>query len=283
MSESGKAAVLGAEQKVSVKKIDARTVGIVSVVALAAFIALVQPFSDLPSQGHQVIAVTLICLGLWIFRTGSLPYFAGGAILLAGGLLAKLPLDVVTKGYTSSAVWVLVPALFFGFALIKTGLGKRITYFVLKTFEPSYLSICISWFIIGLVLSALTPSITVRIAIVMPIAISLVEACKLADRSKGAALICFVAWGTALLPGTGWQTGSLWGIFMMGFYPPEMKPLATPGVWFQYMALPWLLITVIFLVLLYIFFKPGEPLQLSREAFKDQYAALGEIKKEEIA
>ena len=274
MSDTGKATVLGTEQGISVKKLDVRKAGIIGVVALAAFIALIQPFSDLPSQGHQVIAVTLICLGLWIFRTGSLPYFAGGAILLAGGLLAKLPLD---------AVWVLVPALFFGFALIKTGLGKRITYFVLKTFEPSYLSICISWFIIGLVLSALTPSITVRIAIVMPIAISLVEACNLADRSKGAALICFVAWGTALLPGTGWQTGSLWGIFMMGFYPPEMKPLATPGVWFQYMALPWLLITVIFLVLLYIFFKPGEPLQLSREAFKDQYAALGEIKKDEIA
>jgi di/tricarboxylate transporter len=62
---------------------------------------------------------------------------ASGAILLAGGLLYKLPLDVVTTGYTSSAVWVLVPALFFGFALMKTGLGKRIAYFVLKTFASS--------------------------------------------------------------------------------------------------------------------------------------------------
>ena len=113
----------------------------------------------------------------------------------------------------------------------------------------------LSWFIIGLLLSALTPSITVRIGIVMPIAISLVEACKLADKSKGAAFICFVAFATALLPGIGWQTGSLWGIFMMGFYPPEIRAIVTPGMWFQYMAFPWFLITVVFLGLLYCRFQ----------------------------
>jgi di/tricarboxylate transporter len=226
-------------------KFDYRMAGIFTAVVLAAIIVLTNPFSGLPAQGNGIIAITLICLALWIFRTGSLPYLAGGAVLLAGGLLYKLPLEVVT-------------------------------------FEPSYLTICISWFIIGLALSALTPSITVRLAIVMPIAISLVEACKLSDRSKGSALICFVAWGTALLPGIGWQTGSLWGIFMMGFYPQEMKPLATPGAWFQYMAFPWFLITILFLTLVYMVFKPKEPLQLKREAFKNQYQALGRITRNEI-
>jgi di/tricarboxylate transporter len=259
-----------------------RKAGIIVFVVIAAIIAFAKPFSDLSPQGHGVIGVALVCLAFWIFKPDTMPFFAGGAILLAGGLLYKLPLDVVTKGYTSPAVWVLVPALFFGFTLMKTGLGKRISYFVLKTFEPSYLSICISWFIIGLALSALTPSITVRIAIVMPIAISLVEACKLEDRSKGSALICFTAFATALLPGTGWQTGSLWGIFMMGFYPAEMKPLVTPGVWFQYMAFPWFLITILFMVLIYIFLKPETPLRLSRDAFKQQYEALGKITHQEI-
>lgn len=285
MNSSEKDKRAGVEQNESIRgaaKINLRMVGIIAVVVPAAIIALIHPFSGLSTQGNGIIALTLVCLALWIFRSGSLPYLAGGIILLAGGLIYKLPLEVVTKGYTSSAVWVLVPALFFGFVLLKTGLGKRIAYFVLKTFEPSYLTICVSWFIIGLILSALTPSITVRIAIVMPIAISLAEACKLNDRSKGSALICFVAWGTALLPGIGWQTGSLWGIFMMGFYPQEMKPLATAGAWFQYMSFPWFFITILFLVLLYIFFKPREPLQLSREAFRDQYRALGRITRDEI-
>jgi anion transporter len=242
-----------------------------------------KPFAGLSMQGHQIIALTIVCLSFWIFRTGSIPFLAGSAILLAGGLYFKLPLGTVTAGFTSSAVWVLIPALFFGFALAKTGLGKRIAYFVLKAFEPNYLNICVSWLIIGLVLSALTPSITVRLAIVMPIAISIVEACKLEYKSRGCALISFVAWGTALLPGTGWQTGSLWGIFMMGFYPSELKYLATPGAWFQYMAVPWSIITILFLVMIFIVLKPKEPLQLSREAFKQQYEDLGKVKKQEIA
>ena len=262
--------------------INSKMTGIIFSVALAAIILIAKPFTGLSPQGNGVIAVTLLGLSFWIFRPGTLPYFAGAGIIVAGGLLLKLPLNVVIVGYTSSAMWVLLPALFFGFALVKTGLGKRISYAVLKTFQPSYFGISVSWFIIGMLLSALTPSITVRIAIVMPIAMSLVEACGLQDKSKGSAFICFVAFATALLPGTGWQTGSLWGIFMMGFYPPEIKPLITPGVWFEYMAFPWIFITVVYLALLYLVLKPSEPLQLNREAFKDQYAALGKITKDEI-
>jgi anion transporter len=226
--------------------------------------------------------LVLVTLGLWIFRDSGLAYFAGGAVLLGGSLAFGLPLPVVTAGYTSSAVWVLIPALFFGYALVKTGLGKRIAFMVLKTFEPSYGSVILSWCIIGLILSALTPSITVRIAIVMPIAMNLVEACGLPDRSRGSALICLVAWACALLPGTGWLTGSLWGVFMLGFYPPEIKPLVNFGNWFEYMAVPWSIATVAFVSLLYVFMKPKEPLSIPKDAFIAQYDALGKITRQEI-
>lgn len=144
---------------------------------------------------------------------------------------------------------LLIPALFFGYALAKISLSKRIAYLVLKTFDPSYGSVILSWTIIGIILSALTPSITVRLAIVIPIAMNLVEACKIPDRSKGSALITLVACDSALLPGTSWQTGSLWGVFMIGFYPPEIKSLVTFDVWFEYMIVPWTITTILFVVL----------------------------------
>lgn len=280
MGETSKKAVPVRDGRKSV--IGVRKAGIIGAVLIAGTIILAKPFHGLSPQGNGLIGVTLLGLSFWIFRSSTLPYLAGGSIILAGGLLLGLPLDVVTKGYISPAVWVLIPALYFGFALIKTGLGKRIAYGVLKSFKPNYVGICISWFIIGLLLSALTPSITVRLAIVIPIAFSLVEACQLGDKSRGSALICFVAFGTALLPGIAWQTGSLWGIFMMGFYPPEMRPLATPGAWFEYMSFPWFLISIVFVGLIYFVFKPEEPLKLDQEAFKQQYAALGKITKDEV-
>ena len=165
---------------------------------------------------------------------------------------------------------------------MKTGLGKRIAYLVLKTFKPTYFNIVISWFIIGLVLSALTPSITVRLSIVMPIAMNLAEACKLADRSRGCALICLAAWAAAVLPGTGWLTGSLWGVFLMGFYPEELKSVVTFGAYFEYMAVPWFIITILFVGLVYIFLKPKQSLDISQETFKDQYSALGKITGQEF-
>jgi di/tricarboxylate transporter len=176
----------------------------------------------------------------------------------------------------------LIPAFFFGFALLKTGLGKRIAHFVLKSLEPNYLNICVSWLIIGLILSALTPSITVRLSIVMPIALSFIEAYRIPERSRGSALICLTAWAAAILPGIGWQTGSLWGIIMPGFFPPQMRGLAGADVWFRYMAVPWFTITVILLVLLYIVFKPKEPLQLKRKVLEEQYRTLGRITRQEI-
>jgi di/tricarboxylate transporter len=261
---------------------NSRKSGIFVFIVCAFSIGLLRPFAGLAPQGHYIISVTLVSLALWIFKTDSIPYIAGGVLFLAGCLIFKLPLAAITIGYTSSAIWVLIPALFFGFALLKTGLGKRIACFVLKTFEPNYLTICVSWFIIGLILSALTPSITVRFAIVMPIAMSFIEACKIPERSRGSALICLTAWAAALLPGIGWQTGSLWGIIMPGFYPPQMKALATADVWFRYMAVPWFTITLIFLILLYMVFKPKEPLQLKREVLEEQYKALGRITRQEI-
>lgn len=256
--------------------------GVTIFVLIGLIIGIIRPFTGLVPQGHHMLAIVIIALGLWIFRPGNLPYLAGGTLIIGGGLAFGLPFNVVTAGYFSSAVWVLIPALYFGYALQKTGLGKRVAYFVLKSFEPSYPSLIVSWFIIGVLLSALTPSITVRIAIVMPIALSIIEACKLNARSRGAALISLVAWAMAVLPGTGWLTGSLWGPIMVGFFPAEMKPLATFEAWFQIMALPWLIITVIFVLLVYLILKPKEPLGIQRNTFREQYAALGKISHHEL-
>ncbi len=259
-----------------------RILGIAFLVVAAVIIAAAKPIANLSPLGHNIMAVVMVTLGLWIFRDNNLAYLAGGAVLMGGSLAFGIPLGTVASGFASSAVWVLIPALFFGFALAKTGLGKRIAYLVLKSFEPSYASVILSWCIIGTLLSMLTPSITVRIAIVMPIAMNLVEACKLADRSRGSALICLVAWASALLPGTSWQTGSLWGLFMMGFYPAEIKPLVNFGVWLEYMAVPWIITTVLFVAGLYVAMKPKEPLSIPRDAFIKQYEALGKITRQEI-
>ncbi len=261
---------------------DSKVLGLFLFIVIGFSLGLAAPFNGLAPQGHYILGTVIVTLGFWIFRPGGLPFMAGGSVLIVGSLVFGLKINVVAAGFISPAVWILIPALYFGFVLQKTGLGKRIAYMVLKSFEPSWLSMAISWFIIGLVLSALTPSITVRISIVIPIAVSVVEACKLAPRSKGAAFITIIAWAMCLLPGSGWLTGSLTGPLIHGFLPPELKPMATFDSWFQILALPWFIVTLSFITLIYLTMKPAEAIGIPGDAFRKQYEALGAITRQEI-
>jgi anion transporter len=261
---------------------NSRVTGVVIVTLTALLTALIKPFAGLAPLGHYVIASVMITLGLWIFKPGGVPFLAGSAFLVAGSLILGLKYSVVASGFVSPAVWILIPALYFGFVLQKTGLGKRIAFSVLKSFTPGWATMALSWFIIGLALSALTPSITVRLAIVMPIALGIIDACKQKHNSKGSAYIALIAFAMCLLPGTGWLTGSLSGPIMIGFLPPALKPLATFDNWFKILALPWFVVTVVYVALVYLLMKPGEDIGISRDTFQRQYAELGPITRQEV-
>jgi hypothetical protein len=90
------------------------------------------------------------------------------AILLVSGVSAA---NVFTK-HTSPAVRILIPAHNSGFAPARTRLDRRFTFVILRLFEPSCLGLTTAWVISGIVLSALTPPITVRTAIRTSIAVS---------------------------------------------------------------------------------------------------------------
>jgi len=281
---------------------DRKILGLLAVVLAAALIAFGKPIApSLAPMGHAVMATVLVALGMWIFRPGNLPFMAGSATILAfviaiffackDGLINPATgraygstelFGEVANGFASSSFWTLIPALYFGFALQKTGLGKRIAYLVLKSFAPSWGSIALSWLIIGLILSALTPSVTVRVAIVLPIAIGIVEACKLEFRSRGSAYICLLAWGMAVFPGTGWMTGTLAGPIIQGFLPAELKAMANFGDWFRILALPWMVVTIVYAALAYLVARPKQAIGISRKVFTNEYGKLGAASRQEI-
>jgi di/tricarboxylate transporter len=245
---------------------------------IALYVALVKPWVPaLPPQGHLVLFALIITIGLWIFKPLNMPNSVSGFFFLMFTLALKVPATSVFSGFTSSALWTLIPALFFGFVLIKTGLGKRIGFLVMKLFNPSYPMLIMAFVIIGLALSALTPSITVRCVIIVPIAVSVIEACKLELKSKGSALLLLSAWAMAVIPGTGWLTGSLHGPIIMGMFGavPELKGVLNFDSYLQVMLLPALVLTVLLIVGGYFALRPKEPITLKKEYFQEEYTKLG--------
>ncbi|MDD4766326.1 MAG: anion permease [Desulfotomaculaceae bacterium] len=254
-------------------------------VAIAFYVALAKPWMpELTVQGHMVLFALIVTIGLWIFQPLNMPRSIAGMFFLLFSLSLKIPASTVFAGFVSNALWTLIPALFFGFVLLKTGLGKRIGFLVMKMFNPSYPTIVLAFVIIGLALSALTPSITVRCVIIVPIAVSVIEACQLQLKSKGSALILLTAWVMALVPGTGWLTGSLHGPVLLGMYDaiPELKGLMNFGSYLEVMLVPALVLTLLLIGGVFIALKPDQPITLKKEYFQEEYKNLGSWTSDQI-
>ena len=244
-----------------------RYLGSGSLVLFAVTIMLNQPFSaNLGSNAHFMLGGVLITLSIWIFKPFNLTYSAGGLFLAFFSLANGLKPAIVFSGFTQSAIWTLIPALFFGYTLQKTGLGKRIALAVIRLFKPTYTSLVLAWVTIGVILSVLTPSITVRVAIVIPIAVQCCELCKLEKGSKGNSLILLTAFAMAILPGSGWLSGSLWGPIISGMINaiPGSEGVVTFNSWFSVLFLPIILSTTLLVAGSLFLLKPKA--ELSKDA-----------------
>ena len=245
-------------------------------VLIALWIMIALPFSpQLENRGHLMLGAVLISICIWVLKPFGLPYSMGALFLAAFGLICGLQPSIVFSGFTEAAVWTLVPALFFGTVLRKTGLGRNIAFSIIRLFKPSYPSLILAWVIIGVVLSIFTPSMTVRVAIMIPIAVQCCELLGLekistgkssggqsskGQSSRGQSLLMLTAFSMAILPGSGWLTGVLWGPITQGLYHnvPQMAGLINFESYLSVMLLPQILITILMVILGYIFLRPEE-------------------------
>ncbi|MHB8916453.1 MAG: SLC13 family permease [Desulfocucumaceae bacterium] len=245
-------------------------------------ILFAKPFSGLGVEGHWVLASILMVLTMWIVMPGGIPRSIAG-LFMSGFLLLsqKLPYSAIFGGFIDPTIWTLIPALAFGYALKKTGLGHRLALYIINIFPQTVIGLTVAWVVIGIVLSALTPSIIVRISIVMPLVMSFFEILKIPNRSSEAVYISMLAFIGAVIPGNGWLTGSLSGPINMGFLPQEMR---TGIDWASYTVsqiVPWFLITVILLLYIFIFFRPTG-FKSDQGQISKIYQALGPISRPEL-
>ncbi|MGL6201503.1 MAG: DASS family sodium-coupled anion symporter [Lachnospiraceae bacterium] len=114
---------------------------------------------------------------------------------IIGFILQPLPIGVITfialtlsiltgilevkeamSGYSSSVVWLIISAFLFSRSLIKTGLGKRIAYMLMKLFGSSSLKLGYALSISNFIISPAIPSNTARAGgIMFPIVRSIAE------------------------------------------------------------------------------------------------------------
>src|SRR6202162_4361374 len=112
----------------------------------------------------------------------------------------------------------------------KPGLAERLSYYLLSLFPCTYTGILSAFFAIGFVLALGIPSMTVRTAIMTPIACDLVQSLGLPALSRRSPLILLTATQIAAVPGISFLSGSLSGPIVYASFQAKELPLT----WLSY-------------------------------------------------
>jgi|GEM_PF-660182 len=270
VSPSGRAAGNSAKKKL-----------ILTLIAIAvglAIITLPTPHG-LTRIAQLVLGITAFTAVLWasqVVNSGISSILLMGLMIVAG---VKVPLAL--SGFSGGAFWTLLTVLFYGFAMKKTGLAERISYYILSLFPDTYGGILTAFFLIGFILALGIPSMTVRTAIMVPIAWALVQSLGLEKRSKGAALIILTTVEMAVIPGIAFLYGALSGPVVAAAFETKHLPLS----WLSYaqvLTFPTLLLCVLILVLNPLVLKPEAPLNATPGFAREKLRSLGSFKQPEL-
>jgi anion transporter len=256
-------------------------------IAVGLGIAYAPTPSGLTRQGQVVLAILAFTVVMWaaeVINNGVASVLMMALMIASGVRPLGVSNGTVTgafSGYADPAFWILLTVLYYGFAMKKTGLAERISYYILSLFPGTYAGILSAFFVIGLLLALGIPSMTVRTAIMAPIAWALVQSLGLAPRSRGTALIMITVVEMAVCPGLAFLLGSLNGPVVIKMFGAAHVPL-TQGLYAKVMTVPTLILCGLILSLNLLFLKPEQPLHASREFARTRLAALGAFKRPEL-
>jgi anion transporter len=237
------------------------------------------PAAGLSPLARAVVPIAAFTMTLWILQPVSAAI--ASILMLALMIVAGVPPTLALSGFSSPQFWILLAVLYFGFAMQKTHLARRLAFHILRRFPATYGGILGAFFVMGLVLALGIPSMTVRTAIMVPIAWALVGALGLEPHSRGAALIIISAIEMAVVPGLAFLYGALFGPVVASLFAAKGLPLS----WFGYaqvMTVPIVTLSVCILVVNRLAMQPESAIDASAQFARDQLAALGRIKGVEL-
>jgi di/tricarboxylate transporter len=202
--------------------------GVLSGLGAAVLLMILPATQRLGGPGRGVLSI--LAFGIVLWATEAFHPAVTTLAVLSLLLCVGVPARVVLSGFSAPAWWILVSVLFFGSAMERTGLARRVAYAILAQFPPTYVGIVTAFFAMGFVLMIGVPSMTVRTAIMVPIAWAIVKTLPIERPGRGAALIVLTAFEMAVLPGLALLTGALWGPYVAGLLASAGSPVS----WMEY-------------------------------------------------
>ena len=237
----------------------------------------------LEPQGRVSLGIVFFCLYLWI--TEPVPFHITGCISILLMTFFKLqPFSAIVRlGFGNDTVVFFIGVLVLSSVISRSGLGKRVSTFILSLTGNKTTTIILGFIITGATIGMFVTNMAVA-AILIPIARSMLENEGLTPRKSnfGKALMISCAYGATL---SGMPTPAAAGPNIIAMnYMKEIGVNITFLEWMKY-GVPTMYIMVIpcWLILITIFKPEISHLSKTTEELKAEFKALGPMTRNEIS
>jgi anion transporter len=146
-----------------------------------------------------VSAIVALTIGLWATRW--LPEYLTGLLFFSLATMTRVaPASTIFSGFASSAFWLVLSGFVLGAAIYKTGLADRVARLAATHLRGSYFRMVTGVVILAYGLAFFMPSNMGRIALLMPIVMTMADHAGLLDGDRGRiGLALAVGFGTFML------------------------------------------------------------------------------------
>lgn len=225
----------------------------------------------------KILGITALSLCWW--AGGTAPnWLVAIVMLLLWVVLGQVPFTTAFSAFGSTSVWLIVGSFCLAASISKTGLFRRISWYLIRLFSPSFGGQVLALLLCGTICGPLVPSSTAKAVLGASIAKNIADSLEYEPDSPGrcglfvASFIGFSGVSAAFM------SGSIHTYMVYGLLP---QGSITWGSWLLY-ALPWLAVVLPgSFLLLRRAFSPGSSRLLTREYVDQECAALGAMQKKE--
>ncbi|HEY9574768.1 MAG TPA: SLC13 family permease [Lachnospiraceae bacterium] len=191
-------------------------------------------------------------------------------------------METVIAPYASSSVILIFGSGLLSLAWSETGLDKRVALRILSLIGPSIKSQILVWMLASVIMSTVMPNVAV-VALLTPIAVAMLVAAgykEIKTCAAAAPILLCIGWGAGI-GGAGTPLGGAMNVTAISFIQEYTGKEFMYVDWLTRM-LPYLVVvTVVMVVLMIKSFQKVENIEGTKAYFKESYAALGEMKRDE--
>jgi di/tricarboxylate transporter len=168
--------------------------------AILAGLLLFGAFEWQRTYGGSLTVILLVAATIALWATVLLPELLTSLLFFLVAMLVRIaPPDVVFAGFASGAFWLVLAGMVIGLAVQRSSLGSRLARLLQVRVGESYAGLLAALVMAGFALGFVFPSSMGRVALLVPLALSLAESCGFGPGSNGRKGVVFAAaFGTHL-------------------------------------------------------------------------------------